>query len=60
MMSSDSESSEDEGQVFSSLSTIRSKKSIHKQIDGRIRELEAGKGVEGTETDKIKSKRGAP
>ena len=60
MTSSDSESSEDEGQVLPSLSTIRSRKSIQKQIDGRIRELEAEKEVEGTETDKIKSKRGGP
>ena len=58
MTSSDSESSEDDGQVLPSLPIIRSKKSIQKQIDGRIRELEAEKGVEGTETDKIKSKRG--
>ena len=59
--SSDSESSEDEGQVMPSLSTIRSKKSIQKQIDSRIRELEAEKNVEGIDAhDKIKSKRGGP
>ena len=59
--SSDSESSEDEGQAMPSLSTIRSKKSIQKQIDSRIRELEAGENVEGTDAhDKIKSKRGGP
>ena len=57
--SSDSESSEDDGQVMPTLSTIRSKKSIQKQIDSRIRELEAEKIVEGTGAhDKIKSKRG--
>ena len=41
--SSDSESSEDEGQVLPSLSTITCKKSIQKQIDSRIRQLEAEK-----------------
>ena len=60
MMPSDSEFSEDEGQVLLRLSTIRSKKSIQKQIDSRIRELEDEKGVEGPETDKIKSKRAGP